>query len=192
MARLVLGVTGEKAGGKETFSKILQTFISPRSFALVRSSDVLRETLNLWNLPKTRRNLQEMAIAMNTHFGDQTLSNIVKSRIESTDADVVVFDGVRWPGDLEVVRSFPTNLIVYVTASVNSRYERSKARGEKSDERYSSLDKFVEEETISTETYIPTIGKTADIVIENDGTYSEFEMEVKKQFKNLIEPKLAE
>ena len=77
----------------------------------VRSSDILVETLQLWNIPKTRENLQDLAIYMDRGFGKGTFSGTVKHRIEQMEVDIIIFDGVRWLTDVDLIKSFKRNLI---------------------------------------------------------------------------------
>ena len=186
MTKLVIGVVGEKVAGKGLFDEILTNIARPVFVKKIQSSEVLRETLELWNLPLTRRNLQDLAIVMNSHFGDSTLANAVKARIDHSPAEITLFDGVRWQSDLDLVRSYPKNLLVYITAPIELRYERSRGRSEKSDESGAAFEKFAEEEKVATELLIPKIGHGADFIYSNTGTSDEFEKTVRVFFDEKI------
>jgi len=68
-------------------------------------SDILRDTLDLWDLPHTRDHLQKIAIVMNAQmgFGDGVLSHAMRRRIMNDTADVTILDGVRWLGDEKMI-----------------------------------------------------------------------------------------
>jgi hypothetical protein len=93
-------------------------------------SDILRDTLGLWDLPHTRDNLQKMAIVMNAEsgFGDGSLSRAMRRRLMEDTADVTILDGVRWLGDEKMIRSLNDDgiktVMVYIAADAKVRYGR--------------------------------------------------------------------
>ncbi len=184
--KLVIGIVGEKGGGKETVGNILIELLSPKRVIRVRSSDILRETLIQWDIPLTRHNQQHVAIVMNEGFGLGTLSKAVRKRIDVLDADIVLFDGIRWESDAELLHAFTHHKLIYVTADAKTRYERSVRRNEKADESSVTFQQFMQEELARTETNIPTIGKTADYTIINEQGPGELKEEIRKIIPTLI------
>ena len=176
----VIGIVGEKGAGKESVGNMLMDFFAPNKVVRVRSSDILAETLVIWNLPQNRFNLQHMAIAVNGQFGAGTLSAAVKNRIEKSDADIIIFDGVRWESDIALVKSFKQHAVIYVTADAHLRYERTKKRKQKVGEDSATFEQFLEEEKVATELQIPVFGKSANFTIFNNGSMADLEVEVKK------------
>jgi dephospho-CoA kinase len=172
--KICIGLVGEPGSGKGSFVEIMASLIphlSCFSSSVVghhRSSDILVETLDAWSLPATRENLQKLAIAFDGSFGKGTLSNAVKQRILADSNEIVVFDGIRWLTDVDMLRHLPNNILVYVTAPAEVRFERMKARKEKSDEGGMSFDQFLREGKADTEIYIPIIGEHADHVVHNN------------------------
>jgi dephospho-CoA kinase len=177
---VVIGLIGEKRAGKGTFVKFLPELAEPKKVGVVRSVDILYETLKIWDIEPTRSNLQSLAIIMDEKYGKGTLTNAVKKKIFESMDDVVVFDGVRWPTDVELVRSFEKNFLVYVTASPKLRWERGKLAGEKAGEDKASFEQFMEEEKAYTEEFIPKIGAGADFKIANEGTLEDYRSAVRK------------
>lgn len=178
--KILIGLVGEKGSGKETFVHVLRECLPNTSISHFRTSDILKKTLNIWNLPTTRRNLQDLAIVMDKHYGIGTLTKALAANIEQDSSDIVVFDSVRWHSDAEMVRSFDINFLVYITADVKTRYERTKMRKEKEGESSTSYNQFLEEERVGTELGIPQIGQTADLKIMNTGELTEFKAKVAK------------
>ncbi|MCL5019538.1 MAG: hypothetical protein M1426_03535 [Patescibacteria group bacterium] len=175
--KIVVGLVGEKGSGKETFGNILKGICPQKNIDHIHLSDILVETLDLWNVPKTRSNLQILAQHMEK-FGKGTLSNAVKKRVEGSRAEIVIIDGIRWESDLEMLKSFPKSLLVYITADLNLRYQRTKLRGEKAFEETTSFEQFLKEEKAKNEVLIPKIGKNADFKVINNGNLEDLKVQV--------------
>ena len=111
---MIIGLVGEKGSGKDTFAKYLQE-ISDKSVAHTRFSDLLKQTLNLWDLPVTRANLQKLAQVLE-NFGTGTVAHGLEKQIQKSEADIIILDGIRWKPDIELLKKFPKYLLVYITA----------------------------------------------------------------------------
>lgn len=177
-SKLVIGLTGEKGSGKETFYQTLKK-LTKKKIVQLRFGDILAETLRLWDIPTTRRNLQQLAIVMNKGFGLGTLTHAMEKRIEKEEADIIIIDGVRWLDDAKMIRKQPNNKLIYITADVKIRYLRLKEKSDKVKEMGISFAQFMREEKIKTEIDIPKIGKKADIKIVNNETLDKLKSEIK-------------
>jgi uridine kinase len=178
-SKVYIGLTGEIGSGKGTFVTFLKELLSERTIVHQRFSDLLRETLALWSLPATRKNLQDVAIAMEHQFGDGTIANGAKQYALRTEADIVIIDGVRWLPDEKMIRGFPKGILVYITAPDRIRFERRKSANEKINEGNTTWERFEEEAKAENERYIPDIGNRADFKIVNDGTLEAYRDKVK-------------
>ncbi len=174
----IIGIIGEKGSGKGTCVNLIKKIFSNRGLSVecIKTSTLLAETLTLWNIPHTRNNLQYLAIIMNAQYGNTTLSDALQNRIEQSTADIVIYESIRWQSDLDMIRSFENNVILYVTAPVELRYKRTILRGEKVDEAKTSFEKFVSDEQVATETEIVRLSTHADYKIENTETEDNLEM----------------
>lgn len=169
MEKLVIGLVGEKGAGKETFSKILTGLLPKTSISTISSGKFLKESLALWDIESTRVHLQRLAIIMDNEFGKGTVTQAIKTRILNDPAEIVIFDGVRWQTDVDLIRSFPTNFLIYITAEQRVRFARLVNRDEKAGEKNTSWEQFLKEELEETETQIPKLGDRADFKINNNG-----------------------
>lgn len=180
---LLIGLVGEKGSGKDTFSKYLQA-ISTKKISHIRFSDLLKQTLKLWDLPITRANLQKLAQLLED-YGPGTVAHGIEKQIKESETEIVILDGIRWKPDVELLKNFPNHKLVYITAPAKLRFERLKNRGEKDGESQMSYEQFLEEEKAPNELLISQIGSEADFKIENSGSIEEFESQVKEFYNNL-------
>ncbi|MBI4433861.1 hypothetical protein HY632_03740 [Candidatus Uhrbacteria bacterium] len=170
----VIGLVGEKGSGKGTAVGLLRELVAPRRVVTTRFSDVLRETLALWDIAPTRVHLQDLAKIMVDRYGADALAHAIAVRVQHADADVVVLDGIRWQADVDLLRQFSQHVLVYITANAQVRYARLVARGEDVGEREMSYEQFCAEEQKINELEIPRIGGYADVQLINAGTLVEF------------------
>lgn len=177
---ILIGLLGEKRSGKGTFINFLAEFAKPKHVGRIRSVDVLYETLKIWGIDATRKNLIKLTVAMDGAYGKGTLTEAVRQRIVKDNSDIVIFDGVRWPTDEKLIRSFGKNLIVYVTANPETRWKRGLTAGEKVGEDKATFEEFLKEEKAKTEEFIPDIGSRADFKIVNEGTLENYKKEAQK------------
>lgn len=176
----VLGLVGEKGSGKQTFVNFFKSLHPDLVIRQVRFSDILAQTLILWDIPLTRSNLQKLAIIMNDSFGAQALANAAKFSIEGDNADVIILDGLRREAEYRLVKSMENNLVIYITAEQKLRYQRLKVRSEKVGEVGLTFEQFLKEEDSKAESEIPNLSKKADVKIENNGTLEEFKTKIKQ------------
>ncbi len=186
----IFGLVGEKGSGKQTFVNFIKQIASSYSphndkgevlkIRQVRFSDILAETLIMWDIPITRANLQKLALMMSETFGQTALAKAAKFSVEGDTADIVIFDGVRREAEARLVRSFKNSTLIYITAGQKLRYQRLKTRSEKVGEVGLTFEQFLKEEKSKAEKDIPQISKKADIKIENNGTLEEFKAKIQK------------
>lgn len=184
--KYVIGLVGENGSGKDTFTTFFQAEAAPKKVEKVRFSDVLTETLNAWDIPLTRANLQNLAIIMDGQYGKGTLTHATSQRIHNNTSDIIILEGIRWATDVEMLKSFEKSILVYITADPKVRFDRMKARKEKVGERDLTYERFRQEEKAKTELDIPILGKKADFKIENNGSFKEFREKVKEFYNTLI------
>ena len=180
---MIIGITGETGSGKNIFCQKVKE--QKLSVEIISSSVILREALKNF-IPDdniTKEDLQWMALVLFNRFGTDVLSKAIKKRMLESQAEIVIFDGVRMLPDYEMVKELGGK-IVYITADSKTRWEKVQARGEKKDDK-STYAEFLKREQAGTETSIPEIGKKADFKIENDGTLEEFYAKIEEIIKQI-------
>jgi dephospho-CoA kinase len=175
----VIAIIGEQAGGKGAAADIIRKHYGGSRLTI---SNILRRTLESLHLEATRKNLIDLALVLKKGFGKSVLMEAMLKEVEIEDADLVIVDGLRMPGDPDPFkREYDKDFkLIYITANQKIRYERSVGRGEKAGESDASFEEFKANEAKETEKYISEVGKTADFIIENNGNQEELEEKIKE------------
>ena len=125
-------------------------------------------------------NLTDLALILKNGFGKSVLMKAMLKEVENEDADLVIVDGLRMPGDPDPFKNeYGADFkLVYITADQKIRYERSVGRGEKSGESEANFEEFVANEERETEKYIAEVGAKADFIIKNNENQKELEKQI--------------
>lgn len=183
--KIVIGLIGEKGSGKGTVSKYLEEKYGAVHYG---TSKILRRTLEDLHLPITRDNLIKLALVLKEGYGPTVVIDSLIEDMERNGSDVLIADGIRMHGDVEPFKKKYTDdfYLVYVTADVKLRYERTKSRKEKEGEDETTFEEFLEEEGRLTEVSIHEVGKKADFKLNNDGTAEELKQQVDDMMKKIL------
>lgn len=173
--KIIIVIVGEKLSGKEVISKYLARRYGFKSF---RFSKILVDILNNLGLPILRVNETNLVEALRERFGGGVLAEAVKLKLAKTVGNKFVIDGLRHPGEYEILSKLPGFLLVYVTASLTTRFKRALTRGEKVGEDKFTIEQFKREENLPTEIYIKRLGRKARIKIINEGALGELYKQV--------------
>jgi ABC-type antimicrobial peptide transport system ATPase subunit len=92
MQKLIIGLIGEKLSGKDEVAKYV---VAKQNAFHIKFSHLLDEILDVLNLPKTRRNEIDLGLGLRQIFGSDVLYLGLKQRIETSNAQVVVINGIR-------------------------------------------------------------------------------------------------
>ncbi len=180
--KIVIGLVGETGSGKDTVAHYLKRRYN---VDLLRFSRPLKKALDLFFEKSSKKDQSWLYMVFKKRFGDDILHRGLKRYI-SQHSGIMCVNGMRMMMDLEFIRSFENNYIIYVTADQKLRWERVVNRGEKSDDSQ-SFEKFKEFEAMAeTEKAIPAIGKEADFMIKNEGTMDDLLWQVDDVMKEVL------
>jgi len=145
MKKIILGLIGEKGSGKGTVSDYL---ISQYGAVHYGTSKILRRTLEDLYVPVSRDNLVKLALVLKEGYGPSVIIDSLIQDMEKNGSDIIIADGIRMHGDVEPFRKKYGNnfFLIYVTADLRLRYERTKKRKEKEGEDKATFEEFLEEE----------------------------------------------
>ncbi len=176
--KLVVALAGRIGSGKTVVVEHLEAGYGADTR---RFSQILMDVLERLSLPSSRINLQKLGEILRKEFGESVLVDAFERDLETTRAEIVVVDGVRYLNELELVRRFPC-IFIYVDASPEVRFERVRKRGEK-DESDITFEEFLESEQRETERYVGELEPEADYIIDNSGTLEDLKNNVDKIMK---------
>lgn len=183
--KIIIGLIGEKGSGKGTSADYLVEKYGAVHFG---TSKILRRTLEDLHLPVTRDNLVKLALVLKEGYGPSVIIDSLIQDMEKSDADLIIADGIRMHGDVEPFqKKYRENFyLVYVTADLRLRYERTKARKEKAGEEDATLEQFLEEEGKLTEISIHEIGRRAEFKMNNNGTAEELKKQTDEMMAQIL------
>lgn len=164
MKKIVIGLVGETGSGKDTVAKYLK---EKQGATMMRFKDPMEETLSIFFEKPSKEDYQWFYNSLHDRFGEDILCKGLKKKIDESEAELIVVNGLRMPCDYDFIKNYPNSFILYVTADQKLRWQRVTGRGEKSDDDI-SFEKFQELDKNATEVHVSEIGEKADYKIINE------------------------
>ncbi|HNW71466.1 MAG TPA: AAA family ATPase [Candidatus Paceibacterota bacterium] len=179
MSKIIIGLVGSLASGKETIKKYL---VEKNNAKDCKFSSILRDVLNRLSVPISRENLQKVSTVLRENFGEDLLASAIATDASKLDADIVVIDGVRRFTDIEHLKDLPNFVLVKIDADPKLRYERMKLRNENVGDDKKTFEEFMKDHEAEADKQIPEVMKTAKYEIINNGSFED----LYKQLDELI------
>ncbi len=170
MSKIILGLVGSLASGKETTKNYLAEKYNAKD---CRFSSILRDVLSRVAVPNSRENLQKVSTILRANFGENLLAKAIANDASKLDADVVVIDGVRRFTDIEHLKDLPDFILVKIDADPKIRYERMKLRNENEGDDKKTFEEFLKDHESEADKQIPEVMKTAKYSIDNSGSFED-------------------
>ena len=126
MNKIIFGITGQIASGKDTVANYIIQKTNAKTF---KFSQVLRDILKRIHQETTRDNMQKLSTSLRQDFGEDILAKILSEDIKISDENVMVIDGVRRYADIESLKDLEGFKLIYVETNMENRYERIVKRG---------------------------------------------------------------
>lgn len=156
--------------GKWTAAKYLH---EKYGAVLYRFSSPLYQILTDMWLSITRDNLDTLSRSLRDNFGQDIMGKGVRRFIENHPDQFIVFDGIRRLSTLWEFREL-VDAIIWIDASLDTRYARVSIRWEKDWEIWISREIFEAQETLESEKNISEFRDLADVIIENNDSEEVF------------------
>src|SRR3989344_173429 len=182
MAKIILGLVGPIASGKDTVKKYLG-----RKYGATgcRFSSILRDVLTRINLPHSRENLQVLSTILRQRFGEDILAKAIAAGAVKLKSNIVVVDGVRRLADIKFLKKAPDFVLVAIDADAKIRYGRLVKRKENIDDAKKTFKQFLKDHQYETELAIPMLMKKAKYKLDNNDSLADLHKQIDKLIKNL-------
>jgi dephospho-CoA kinase len=170
MSKIIIGLVGSLASGKETTKKYLVEKYNAKD---CRFSSILRDVLSRLTIPNSRENLQKISTVLRANFGENLLAKAIAADAAKLEADIVLIDGVRRFTDIEHLKDLPNFVLVKIDADPKKRYERMKLRNENAGDDQKTFEEFLKDHEAEADKQIPEVMKTAKYSIDNNGSFED-------------------
>ena len=170
MNKIIFGITGQIASGKDTVANYIIQKTNAKTF---KFSQVLRDILKRIHQETTRDNMQKLSTSLRQDFGEDILAKILSEDIKISDENVMVIDGVRRYADIESLKDLEGFKLIYVETNMENRYERIVKRAENADDSTKTFEDFKKDNEKEAESQILDLKKFASIIVDNNGSFEE-------------------
>lgn len=183
MSKVIIGLVGQIACGKETVKKHISQKHNTQD---CKFSTSLRDVVKRLNISESRENLQKMSTMLRNTFGEDLLAKIIASDASKLDSEIVVIDGVRRMADVKYLKELPNFHLIKIEVNPEIRFERMVARNENIGDKDKTFEQFMIEEEYETEKSIPEVMSFAKISIDNNKTFEELYLQVDKIIADIL------
>lgn len=182
MSKIIIGLVGPLASGKETVKKYLVEKYKAKD---CRFSTILRDILNRVTIPISRENLQKLSTVLRVNFGEDLLAKAIAMDAAKFDSEIVVIDGVRRPTDIEHLTKLPNFFLVKINTDPKLRYERLIKRNENEGDDKKTYEEFLKDHEAEADRLVPVVMATAKHSIDNSGSFGDLYKQVDELIKRL-------
>ncbi len=175
----VIGITGPIASGKGELAEKLKS----DGYAYIALSQFLKEEARKRGMLESRENLIALGNYLRAHCGGGILAKRALERIQASQQDKWVIDGIRHPEEISVLKNnLEKFTLIAITAPQEIRIKRAL-------ERAKTSDPSIQQELIKTDERDRAIGidaciKSADFVINNENKTI---LDLHKELNGIIE-----
>jgi len=129
LSKLLVCLTGMPGAGKSTIAEGLES----KGYEIINLGNAVRDEAKNRNLEASRENLGKLMLELREENGPGAIAELVKSKIQSSTANVLLIDGVRSNAEIDVLRKFGTVKLLAIHASTDTRFNFLQKRGRSDD-----------------------------------------------------------
>lgn len=163
MAKIIIGLVGQIACGKEAVKKYIAQKYNTKD---CKFSTSLRDVVKRLDIPESRENLQKLSTILRAGFGEDLLAKVIANDASKLDSEIVLIDGVRRMADIKYLKDLPNFYLIKVEADPKIRYERMKLRNENAGDDKKTFEQFLADQNNEADREIPIVMDFAKIKIE--------------------------
>ncbi len=177
MAKIIIGLVGEIASGKDVTKKYLELNYGASCH---RFSSILRDVLGRLYMPITRENMQKISTILRQQFGPDLLAKILTEDVKNDPHEIIVVDGIRRHADITYLKNLPGFILVSIEVEAKTRYERLVKRNENADDSTKTYEQFLADGQKETELEIPAVMASANYKLDNNGSLRNLYNQIEK------------
>ncbi len=179
--KIVIGVAGMAGAGKS----VVRQIVKEMDYSVVVMGDVIRLEAKRRKLRPTPENLGMIMLELREEKGSAVVADRCLSKIERSEKDVVVVDGVRSLNEVKAFRRrFPKFVLMAIHSSPRTRFERLFRRRRSDDPR--GWDTFLERDLRELRVGLGNVIAIADYMVVNEGTRKEFMRKIRDVLGGMI------
>ena len=129
LTKLLVCLTGMPGAGKSTIAEGLKS----KNYEIINLGNAVREEARNRNLDPTRENLGKLMLELREKNGPGAIAELVKPKIESSIANVLLIDGVRSNDEIQVLKELGIVKLLAIHASTDTRFSFLQKRGRSDD-----------------------------------------------------------
>ena len=152
----------------------------------IKTSDKLKNILNILHLDLKRENFASMSQALREMFGQNVLGNATFEDIKNSTSEIILLDGVRRSEDISEIEKEENFYLVFINTSLETRSKRMSARAEKTDDTNINTKVLGKNEQHDSENRVDGLKEKADFIIDNNGTLEDLEKNIDEVMNKIL------
>jgi len=181
LKQLIL-IAGMPGSGKTTVARI----IGEHGFKVVSMGDAIREEAEARGVGGDIVSMSRFMVELRRELGDDAVARLVDRKIEKSDSDIIVVDGLRSLKEVEYFKSKGYCLkLMGVLAPISLRYSRLSSRSRPDDPRV--LRELEERDRVELSVGLGDVLALSDVYVLNDGSLKDLEEAVESKLQGLFQ-----
>lgn len=181
--RTIVGITGRLASGK---GRMTQEILKRYDAEYIKFSNSLRDLLDLYLIPQSRDNIDQLSTFLRRTYGEDVLARAVEKKALASPHDVVIIDGIRRKTDFDCFKKNLYFSLVYIDVKPEIRFERSRNRNENVGDANLSYEQFLAQDSGEPQQEIESLKSVAHYVIDNNGSEENFNRIIDETIKKIL------
>lgn len=182
MNKIIIGLVGEIAAGKDTIADYLAENYQAQTFSF---SQPLRDILDILYQEQSRINIATLGNILRQAFGQDLLSKIIAAKVKNSSAEIIVLPNVRLASDIVYLADEPGFVLVGVETDQATRFERLKNRRQNTDDQTKTWEQFLADAELTTELQIRDLIKKSAYRLDNNQSKEQLYQQVEELITKL-------
>ena len=178
--KTIIAIAAMPGAGKATASELARD----RGMPVLLCGDVVREEASRRRLSPTPENLGSLMLKMRDEEGPDVMAKRLVPKINDTQSNVVVVEGLRGLDELELFREYFKVRLLAIHSSPDQRFQRLLRRRRSDDPK--TQEEFHQRDRRELAVGIGSVIALADNLIVNDSTVEAFKLKLNRFFEEVL------